>query len=153
LRAREGRPVSLATQFIVKLPTCNKDKLSEYNPSCTGKTDLGILGIASKSFRSVDVHLNVGYTVVGDPAGISLRDTVSYSLGFDYTLPASPFRLLAEVSGQTSSNPADSIHPLTGLLAASYAVNPLLVFDAGIGRGLTSSSAQVVASAGLTLRF
>jgi hypothetical protein len=99
------------------------------------------------------VHLNVGYTVVGDPTGISLRDTVSYSLGFDYTLPASPFRLLAEVSGQTSSNPVDSIHPLTGLLAASYAVNPLLVFDAGIGRGLTSSSAQVVASAGLTLRF
>jgi hypothetical protein len=160
LRAREGRPVSLATQFVVKLPTCNKDKLAVFNPSCTGETDLGIIGIASKAFRSVTVHLNGGYTVVGGntvvgtpPRARSLRDTLSYSLAFEYPMESLPLQFAAEITGHTSSNPADVIHPLTGLLAASYRLEEALTVDAGIGRGLTSSAQEFVASAGVSIRF
>lgn len=161
LRAREGRPVSLATQFVLKLPTCNKDRLSAFNPSCTGKTDVGIIGIASKTFRSLDVHMNLGYMVVGGKTLVSplvmqtrpLRDTLSYSLGFAYTDRSQLWRFIAEIAGNTSSNPADSIHPLTAFIAATYALNEQVTLDAGLGRGLTNSAPRLVASAGLTIRF
>ncbi|MEW6325747.1 MAG: transporter [Nitrospirota bacterium] len=162
LRAREGRPVSLATQFVLKLPTCNKDRLSAFNPSCTGKTDAGVVGIASKRFRSVDVHVNAGYTMVGGktivgPASArtrSLRDALNYSLGFVYNVTRWPqWTALAEIAGHTSTDPADAIHPLTGLIAVSYALDPAVTLDAGIGRGLTSSAPQLVGSAGATIRF
>jgi len=160
LRAREGWPVSLATQLIAKLPTCDKSRLATFNPSCTGKTDVGIVGIASKTYRSVTVHLNGGYTVVGGttvfgtpPRRHALRDALSYSLGFDYAVAAMPVRLIAEVAGRTSADPADSIQPLTGYIAAAYLVNQSITLDVGTGRGLTSSAPQFVIDGGLTIHF
>lgn len=164
LRAREGRPVTLAVQLNVKLPTCNKDRLSAFNPSCTGKTDLGVTGIASKTFRSVTVHLNFGYTMVGGDTAVpgnppvntrSLRDTLNYSLAFEYLMSQAPLTLSAEVSGHTSSDPSDSLSPLTGLVAASYHLNQDASFDLGVGRGLTntSSTPAFVISAGMEYRF
>ncbi len=163
LHAREGRPVTLSAQFNVKLPTCNKDRLSAFNSSCTGKTDLGVAGIASKTFRSVTVHLNFGYTMVGGDTAVgsppvstrSLRDTLNYSLAFEYLLPQLPLTLSAEISGHTSSDPNDSLHPLTGLVAASYHPNEMVSFDLGAGRGLTntSSTPAFVISVGMVTRF
>jgi hypothetical protein len=162
LRAREGRPVTLATQLHIKLPTCNRDRLAAFNPSCTGKTDLGVTGIASKTYRSVTVHLNFGYAMVGgdtvvgtSTVTVRLRDTLSYSLAFEYLLPQLPLTLSAEISGHTSSDPNDFLHPLTALAAASYHVNQAASFDLGVGRGLTntSSSPAFVISAGLEYLF
>ncbi|MBI3622095.1 MAG: transporter [Nitrospirae bacterium] len=163
LRAREGRPVTLATQLHVKLPTCNKDRLASYNPSCTGKTDLGITGIASKTYRSVTVHLNFGYTMVGGdtaagspPTGTRpLRDTLNYSLAFEYLLSQLPLTLSAELSGHTSSDPGDSINPLTALAAATYHPNQAVSLDLGVGRGVTNAgtSPAFAISAGMVLRF
>jgi len=163
LHAREGRPVTISTQLTVKLPTCNKDRLSTYNPSCTGKTDLGFTGIASKTFRSVTVHLNFGYTIVGGDVAVNssstqtrpLRDTLNYSVGVEYVATAiSPqFEIAGEVAGHTSSDPADSIFPLSAMLAAAYTFNPVVTVDAEIGTGLTSSAPSIIAGVGATVHF
>jgi hypothetical protein len=163
LRAREGRPVTLATQLHIKLPTCNKDRLASYNPSCTGKTDLGITGIASKTYRSVTVHLDFGYTMVGGDTAVGnpptgtrpLRDTLNYSLAFEYLLSQLPLTLSAELSGHTSSDPNDSIHPLTALAAATYHPNETVSFDLGVGRGVTNAgtSPAFAISAGMVFNF
>ena len=161
LRAREGRPVTLAAELTLKLPTCNKDRLATFNPSCTGKTDFGVTGIASKTFQSVVVHLNFGYTIVGGDIVVSssstqtrpLRDTLNYSVGMEYAVPAHPLQLSMEVAGHTSSDPAESIFPLTGFLAASYELNHVVVMDMGLGMGLTSSAPRLIANAGVTLHF
>jgi Putative MetA-pathway of phenol degradation len=162
LHAREGRPVTLAVQFNVKLPTCNKDRLVTFNPSCTGKTDLGVTGIASKAFRSVAVHLNFGYTIVGGDAVVpnttqtrSLRDTLNYSLAVEYAVVAvSPqLQIMAELAGHTSADPTDSIFPLAGLIAATYTLNQVVSMDVGFGKGLTSSAPRFIASVGATIHF
>ncbi|HUJ79528.1 MAG TPA: transporter [Nitrospiria bacterium] len=162
LHAREGRPVTLSAELTVKLPTCNKDRLAAFNPSCTGKTDLGVTGIASKQFHSVMIHLNVGYTIVGGDAVVpsttqtrSLRDTVSYSLAMEYPVVAvSPlFELEAEIAGHTSADPADSIFPLTGLLAATYTFTHVVEADLEIGTGLTNTAPRLIAGAGATIHF
>lgn len=163
LHAREGRPVTLSTQLRVKLPTCNKDRLSAYNPSCTGKTDLGVVGIASKTYRSVTVHLNFGYTIVGGDAVVSqtstqtrpLRNTLNYSLAVEYAVVAiSPqWHIDGEIAGQTSSDPAESIFPLSVLLASTYTLNRIVTVDAEIGKGLTSSAPQLIAGIGATIHF
>ena len=152
VRAREGRPVSLAVQVIVKLPTCD-DKNTR--PACTGKTDVGLLAIASKSFRSVDVHLNVGYTFIATPSSpaAELRDTVNYALGFDYPLESIPMHLYAEVTGQTSSDTSEANHPLSVFAGMDYEVLEGLAFDFGLEVGLTSPRPQIGASGGLTYLF
>lgn len=155
LRAREGRPVVLATELMVKLPTCNKNTLSQFNPACTGETDVGFIGIASKSFHSVDVHLNVGYTFVGNPPSPAppLRDTLSYSLGFEYPVPTLPLNVTAEIAGHTSSDPMESIQPLSVLFSVSYRARESLLFDVGVVKGLTSSSPDFALTGGVTYRF
>jgi hypothetical protein len=155
LRAREGRPVSLATELMVKLPTCNKDKLSEFDPVCTGETDVGFIGIASKSFHSVDVHLNVGYTIIGNTPSTDppLRDTLNYSLGFEYPVPSLPLNVTAEIAGHTISDPTESIQPLVVLFGLSYRARELLVFDLGLVKGLTNSSPDFALTGGVTYQF
>jgi len=163
LHAREGRPVTLALQLNVKLPTCNQDRLSTFNPSCTGKTDVGMTGIASKTFHSVTVHLNFGYTFVGGDVAVStsstytraLRNTLNYSVAIEWPVPAvSPqFKITAEVAGHTSSDPADSIFPLAGDIGATYTLNQVVTIDAELGKGLTSSAPRLIAGAGVTINF
>ncbi|HTP42778.1 MAG TPA: transporter [Nitrospiria bacterium] len=163
LRAREGRPVTLAAEMTVKLPTCNKDRLSTFNPSCTGKTDLGLTGIASKSFQSVTVHLNVGYTFVGGNTVVSpsstqtrpLRNTVNYSLAMEYPVPAllPGLEFAGEVAGHTSSDPNESVWPLTGELAATYAFNQVVTADAEMDLGLTNSAPVFAVGAGVSFHF
>jgi hypothetical protein len=163
LHAREGRPVTLGVELKVKLPTCNQDRLSTFNPSCTGKTDVGMIGLASKTYRSVTVHLNFGYTFVGGDVTVStpttysraLRNTLNYSVAIEWPVTAvSPqFSLTAEVAGQTSSDPADSIFPLVGDIGATYTFNQVVTIDAELGKGLTSSAPRLIAGAGATIHF
>src|SRR6185295_19212065 len=58
LKAREAIPLSLATQLVIKLPTCNEGKLQDPqdprpNRACTGESDVGFVGLATKEFSSV----------------------------------------------------------------------------------------------------
>ena len=83
----------------------------------------------------------------------SLRDTLNYSLGFEYPIPSLPFNATAEIAGHTISDPNESIQPLLALFGFSYRAKEALVFDMGVVKGLTSSSPNFGITAGMTYDF
>ena len=109
----------------------------------TGKVDFGATGAVRKQFASGWVYGEGGYLLVGDPAGVDLRNAMLWSFGAGYRLTPH-LALLGSASGNTAilrgfSSPAEvgggvgvrlgsttlSILPTFGLSAASpsYAVN------------------------------
>ena len=80
----------------VKVPTANNDLIG------TKKFDYAGYLIASKRFGDLDVHVNVGYTVVGDPAGVSLDNIFNFALGGKYKLTPE-YDLFGEVLATTST--------------------------------------------------
>jgi hypothetical protein len=80
----------------LKLPTAKNEQIG------TGKTDYTLWGIASKRFGRMDVHGNLGYTVVGKPTGTDLRNIVNYAVAEEFHLSPA-VDIVAEVLGNTSS--------------------------------------------------
>lgn len=80
----------------VKLPTARNDQIG------TGKTDYTVYAIASKRIGRLDTHVNLGYTIVGEPAGISLNNILNYAWAEEYH--ATPrFDIVGEITGNTSA--------------------------------------------------
>lgn len=122
LKAREAIPLSLATQLVIKLPTCNEDRLQDPvdkrpNRACTGETDVGFVGLATKEFASVTVHLNFGYFIIGDPPGVSMDNVFRYSLGIqDHSILPRAFTPMVELAGETQQRPSIDSAPLSVLI-------------------------------------
>lgn len=76
---RRHRP-GLGLEGIVKWPTAPRGDLG------TGKTDFTLGGIVSKEFVRFDLDLNAAYTWVGDPPGLSLKDTFEASVAGEWRL-------------------------------------------------------------------
>ncbi|MEA2165897.1 MAG: hypothetical protein QOK37_4024 [Thermoanaerobaculia bacterium] len=80
----------------IKLPTAKNRQIG------TGKTDLTAWAIASKRFGRVDIHGNLGYTIIGKPAGAQLKNIISYAAAGE--MHVSPrFDIVGELIGNTSS--------------------------------------------------
>jgi hypothetical protein len=156
LKGREANPLSLSGQLVIKFPTCDKDKSAVVGltPSCTGETDVGLLGIASKTFSPVTVHLNLGYTFVGNPPNRTLDDVFSYDLAFEYETALHGLTLVAELMGEINRNvPYSGQDPLAFLYGASYVVVPNLSVDGAFSAGLTEGSPDYAFTVGLSYYF
>jgi hypothetical protein len=154
LKGREANPLSLSGELVVKFPSCNESGAAvAVIPGCTGETDLGLIGIATKEFLPITVHLNLGYTFVGTPPGQTLDNVVSYSLAFEYEtiLPAITF--VTELAGETNRNPGVADDPLTLLLGVVYQVNRRIELDSSLIAGLTSPSPDYGALVGVSYTF
>ena len=93
---RKRPAIALAAE--VKLPTA-KDRLIG-----TGKTDIAGYLIASRRFAKLDLHANIGYTVLGKPAGIALNNIFSFALAGEYQV--SPrWDWVGELFANTSAAP------------------------------------------------
>jgi hypothetical protein len=82
----------------VKIPIAKSTLIS------TGKADYTGYLIASKKFGSTDLHANIGYTIVGVPAGATLNNVLSGSAAFEYHLN-STFDVVGELFANTPSVP------------------------------------------------
>ncbi len=162
LKGREANPLSLSGQLVIKFPTCDKDKsaISGLNPpggltpGCTGETDVGLVGIASKTFTPATVHLNLGYTFVGNPSGGTLDDVFSYDLAFEYDTTLHGLTLMAELMGEINRNiPYSGQDPLAFLYGAAYEVVPNLNVDGAFSAGLTEGSPDYTFTVGLSYYF
>ena len=76
---RRYRP-ALAVEALVKWPTARKGEFG------SGQTDYTLGAIVSKEFVQCDAELNGAYTVVGDPPGVSLKDTFEASGALEWHL-------------------------------------------------------------------
>jgi hypothetical protein len=87
---------AFAGAFEAKLPTARNRLIG------TGKADFAGYVIGSKRFGRNDAHANLGYTVVGKPAGAQLSNIINYALADEFHM-SSRFDLVAELVGNTSS--------------------------------------------------
>src|SRR3990172_8320045 len=139
LKGREANPLSLSGQLVIKFPICDKGKgaISKLDSTCTGEVDVGLVGIASKSFTPINVHLNLGYTFVGNPPGETLDDVFLYDLAFEYDAPLRGLALVTELMGEANKPGQD---PLAFLYGAVYELVPNLEIDGAFSAGLTEGS-------------
>jgi 3-phytase len=95
---------SVALGMEVKLPTAEQSALVSESPEYTW--DL----ILSQPVASLETHVNLGYTIVGQPTGSHAQNV--YSFAFAAVRPFSRFDLVGEVFGHTAAlagngNPAE----------------------------------------------
>ena len=76
---RRYRP-AVALEALVKWPTARRGDLG------TGQTDYTLGAIVSKEFVQFDAEVNAAYTMVGDPSGLSLKDTFEASCAMEWHL-------------------------------------------------------------------
>lgn len=158
LKGREANPLSLSGQLAIKFPTCDKDKKSieGLTPGCTGEVDVGLMGIASKEFKPVTVHLNLGYTFVGNPPGPTppLGNVFSYDLAFEYETRLRGLDLMIELMGEANRNiPYSGQNPLAFFYGAAYEIVQNLGIDGGFSVGLTEGSPDYTITVGLAYFF
>ena len=156
LKGREANPLSLAAELVLKFPSCDESLVAgspRVVPSCTGQPDLGILAIATKEFQPVTVHLNLGYTLAGNAAGVSTDDMWTYSLAFEYVTILPAVTMVTELWGETSRAPSLYGDTLDLLLGVAYQLNRRVTLDSSLTVGLTSSSPDYTAVIGSSYRF
>ncbi|MBN2056766.1 OmpA family protein [bacterium] len=82
-----------------KVPTADEDK-----GLGTGETDFGGKLLVSKHTERVGFHLNLGYTVIGEPDAVEFDDQFTYGIGLNLPLEQ-PYQFIAELSGENSYAP------------------------------------------------
>jgi hypothetical protein len=141
----------------IKFPTAKNDLIG------TGKTDVAVLGLATKRVGRFDTHVNLGYTIVGSPKGANLGNIFTYAVAAEFHLQPR-LDLVGEIIGNTSSTPDTAEGDAAGatftpeaaggetsaLLGIKYKIAPTVT--AGIGLSYDNNSAFLV-RAGLTFRF
>jgi hypothetical protein len=115
----------------------------------TGVTDYSINSILTKELDKLALHFNLGYTLIGQPAGQTLNNVLNYGCAFESPIIAD-VTLLGEIYGSTNSDPASNINPLTATLGANKEVIPGLTADAGVSVGLNDAAPQNIIMVGLT---
>ena len=90
---------ALALAGEVKFPTATEPLIG------TGKADYTGYLIASKALGDFDVHINLGYTIIGQPSGSRLNNIFDFALAAEYHL-CQRTDLIAEMLGNTSSLPS-----------------------------------------------
>jgi hypothetical protein len=96
LLAEQGGAPAVAVAGEVKLPTAGNRQIG------TGKIDGTLWAIASKRLGRLDLHGNLGYTIVGSPAGTHLKNIIDYAVAEEFHL--SPrYDIVGEFLGNTSS--------------------------------------------------
>jgi hypothetical protein len=99
VRETGGAPaVALAGE--IKFPTTNNRLIG------TGRTDYAGYLIGSKRFGKLDTHADIGYTIVGRPAGALLKNIWNFAFGWERSLGAS-----SELYGEFLGNTAASATP------------------------------------------
>lgn len=155
LKGREATPISIAGQLIIKFPSGDKDLnlIRSINPSGSGEADVGFQIIASEEFSLFTMHLNLGYTFVGNPPGEDFRNVLNYSLAIEYEAIPKSFKIVGELTGHRQIDTNISGDPLELLAGISQKVSNQLMIDAGVAVGLTSASPDYTINVGVTYNF
>ncbi len=93
-------PYTPAISFAaeVKLPTARNNSIG------TGKTDVAGYLVMSKLFGPVDVHVNLGYTVIGKPMGVTANNIYNFAIAGVLPL-GNRYEVFAECFGNTAASP------------------------------------------------
>jgi hypothetical protein len=116
--------VSLAAE--VKFPTARNKQIG------TGKTDIAFYVIASKLIGLFDVHANAGYTIIGQPTGVTANNIWSFALAA--ILPLNKhIELFAETYGNTAAAPDGESGDAGGVVLVPELASGEIVGSGGVG--------------------
>ena len=137
----------MAVTGLVKFPTADEDK-----GLGTGELDLGFGLEFSKTFARNWLGLfDVGYTFIGDPSGIDLRDQWYYAVGLGYYLIQDI--LISGYYEEWRSLVSDESNPRDLFFTMNYRFPSEIEFTAGILFGLSNGTPNYGLSGGVRVRF
>jgi len=136
LFSEKGNLPAIALAGEVKIPTAKNSLLG------TKKFDYAGYIIASKRFGKFDTHLNLGYTIVGQPDDTQLDNIYNFAFAAEYLLNKK-LEIVGEILGNTSSfssetgnesttSPEITAGEIVGMIGARYLVTPKLHIAFGI---------------------
>ena len=134
---------ALALKPWVKFPTADEDK-----GLGSGKTDLGLTAVMSKSFTGFNLHLNAGYTLIGAK---DATDEMNLALAGEYEVTKGLISV-AEIRYNQNFNSDRKDDPANFLAGVQVAVGKAQ-FDAGLAIGLNRAAPDYVLTAGVTIKF
>ncbi|MCU1348071.1 MAG: uncharacterized protein JWO56_1101 [Acidobacteria bacterium] len=142
----------------VKLPTAKNRLIG------TGKTDFTAWAIASKRLGALDLHANLGYTVVGKPSGTNLHNIVDYAIAEEYHV-SPQVDVVGELLGNTSATGEGAEGSTSGgvglpaeaagaeksvMIGMRYKYTPKLAFSIGVSY---DNNHALLIRPGITWRF
>lgn len=153
LRARyyvvdeRGWVPTVAVTGKIKFPTADRDR-----GLGTGAFDEGLgLQVSKKLTEAWISFADLGYTNLGNPPGVTLRNQWNYDLGMGYyfakTLLGSVY--YEEWTAVVSGRP----HPRDLLVAMNYTASSTWRFNTSIARGLSDGAPNWAFTAGINARF
>jgi hypothetical protein len=113
----------------------------------TGQIDLFANSIITRATNFGAIHLNLGYTSLGQPSNSPRLSQLNYGVAMEYNLPAGS-KLLSEISGAAIQN-ADG--PLQFTLGINKNLADQFVLDGGAIFGLSPASPNKIYALGLTV--
>lgn len=133
---------NLAVAVEVKLPTARNPRIG------TGQADFtGYLVASKRFFDRLDLHLDLGYTFVGQPPGATLDNTINFGAALELHV-TDRLDLLTEVIGNTAASfgadaaesgtavpnpvPEAAAGELIGLLGVRYRIASKLWLSLGV---------------------
>jgi hypothetical protein len=132
----------------VKFPTADDDK-----GLGSGETDYDLTWIASKKLgEKTGVHVNAGYTWIGEPDGEDVGDVFHYGMALDYQLTEA-VQWVGEVFAEKELQGGTQtlVQCNTGF---RYSASESLTLDLAVGTGLHGDDTpDITATAGLTWAF
>ena len=117
--------------------------------------------VASKRFSKLDAHVNLGYTIVGHPAGVAVENTLNYAIAGEYSL-APRWTVVGEflgntaaVSGEGASNEATVTPEISGgeqigMVGARYWLARRFVASLGV---TVDNNGAILVRPGIGARF
>jgi outer membrane putative beta-barrel porin/alpha-amylase len=132
-RRESGGTPAVALAGEVKFPTARNTLIG------TGKTDLAGYLIASKRLGRFDTHANLGYTIVGHPAGAQLKNIFNFALASELSL-GTRSELYGEILANTaSSSAAEPTGPVVSGTSTPEAPSGEIVTSIGVARYVVPS--------------
>lgn len=118
----------------------------------SGETDGSLSGQFSKTIVPFTLHLNLGFTAVGQAPGTDLDNVIFYNGAVEFEA-AEKLTLVAEITGSTHSDPTSEEDPLEILFGFLYEFSEGFTLDFGIGAGLNNASPDLRVTSGVTYSY
>ena len=143
----QGFVPSVAVTAKIKFPTADRDR-----GLGTGEFDEGLgLQVSKKVTDAWISFVDLGYTNLGNPPGLTLRNQWNYDLGVGYYFTKA---LLGSVYYEAWTAAISGLqNPQDLLLAMNYTATSAWRFNASIARGLSDGAPNWALTAGLNVRF
>lgn len=135
-------------RMTIKLPTGDKDK-----DLGTGDTNVGFLGAVTKNIGSSTIHLNLGYTFVGDQkVEYNKKNELNYGIAGEYGI-GKKTRVVGEIYGLYYPDYKAEEIERRALIGLTYRLDDTFTVDIAAKRGLEDTSDENGLIAGMTITF